>query len=83
MYFIGYLYQYVDYHMGAESRHVRFEQPEMVQKARAAAVLAEEGGLVVKNYIAVLEAVEGMCIFFCGCVVCCFVVACAQCICGL
>ena len=59
MYFIGYLYQYVDYHMGAESGYVRFEQPEMVQKPRAAAVLAEEGGLVVKNYIAVLEAVEG------------------------
>ena len=74
MYFIGYLYQYVDYHMGAESGYVRFEQPEMVQKPRAAAVLAEEGGLVVKNYIAVLEVVEGMCIFFCGCVVCCFVV---------
>lgn len=51
--------KYVDYHMGAESGYVRFEQPEMVQKARAAAVLAEEGGLVVKNYIAVLEAVEG------------------------
>ena len=44
MYFIGYLYQYVDYHMGAESGYVRFEQPEMVQKPRAAAVLAEEGG---------------------------------------
>ena len=43
MYFIGYLYQYVDYHMGAESGYVRFEQPEMVQKPRAAAVLAEEG----------------------------------------
>ena len=69
--------------MGAESGYVRFEQPKMVQKPRATAVLAKEGGLVVKNYIAVLEAVEGMCIFFCGCVVCCFVVACAQCICGL
>ena len=77
MNFIGYLCQYVDYHMGAESGHVRFEHPEMVQKARAAAVLAKEGGLVVKNYIAVLEAVEGMCIFFYGCVVCCFVVSCA------
>ena len=44
MYFIGYLYQYVDYHMGAESGYVCFEQPEMVQKPRAAAVLAEEGG---------------------------------------
>ena len=45
MYFIGYLYQYVDYHMGAESGYVRFEQPEMVQKPRAAAVLAKEGGV--------------------------------------
>lgn len=51
--------KYIDYHMGAESGYVRFEQPEMAQKARAAAVLAEEGGLIVKNYIAVLEAVEG------------------------
>ena len=55
----------------------------MVQKPRATAVLAEEGGLVVKKYIAMLEEIEGMCIFFYGCVVCCFVVACAQCICGL
>ena len=45
MYFIGYLYQYVDYHMGAESGYVRFEQPEMVQKPRATAVLVEEGGV--------------------------------------
>lgn len=51
--------KYVDYQMGAESGYIRFEQPEVVQKARAAAVLAEEGGLIVKNYIAVLEAVEG------------------------
>ena len=36
--------------------------------------LRKRGGLVVKNYIAVLEAVEGMCIFFCGCMVCYFVV---------
>ena len=45
MYFIGYLYQYVDYHMGVESGYVCFEQPEMVQKPRAVAVLAEEGGV--------------------------------------
>lgn len=46
--------------MGDESGYVRFEEPEAGQKARAAAVLAEEGGLIVKNYIAFFEAVVGM-----------------------
>lgn len=45
--------------MGETSGYVRFEEPEGTQKARAAAVLAEEGGLVVKNYIATLEPVSG------------------------
>ncbi|OVA20341.1 RNA recognition motif domain [Macleaya cordata] len=49
--------KYVDFRMGADSGYVRFEEPEAGQKARAAAVLAEEGGLIVKNYIAFLEAV--------------------------
>lgn len=51
--------KYVDYSMGEDSGYVRFEQPEASQKARAAAVLAEEGGLIVKNFVAVLEAVDG------------------------
>lgn len=45
--------------MGAESGYIRFEEADAAQKARAAAVLAEEGGLMVKNYVAVLEPVTG------------------------
>ncbi|KAF2304485.1 hypothetical protein GH714_031996 [Hevea brasiliensis] len=44
--------------IGSE-RYVRFEQPEAAQKARATAVLAKEGGLIVKNFIAILEPVTG------------------------
>lgn len=45
--------------MGADSGYIRFEEAEEAQKARAAAVLAEEGGLIVKNYVAILEPVTG------------------------
>ncbi|MCO5561203.1 hypothetical protein L7F22_014823 [Adiantum nelumboides] len=51
--------KYVDYSRGAVSGYLRFENPEEVKKARAAAVLAEAGGIAVKNCIATLEAVEG------------------------
>ncbi|KAI4379783.1 hypothetical protein MLD38_006036 [Melastoma candidum] len=51
--------KYVDFTMGAESGYIRFEEPEEAQKARAAAVLAEEGGLLVKNFIAILEPLTG------------------------
>lgn len=51
--------QFVDFTMGAESGYIRFEEADAAQKARAAAVLAEEGGLMVKNYVAVLEPVTG------------------------
>ncbi|XP_024023853.1 la protein 1 [Morus notabilis] len=51
--------KFVDFKIGAESGYIRFEEPEATQKARAAAVLAEEGGLVVKNFIATLEPVTG------------------------
>ncbi|XP_030464781.1 la protein 1 [Syzygium oleosum] len=51
--------KFVDFKMGDESGHIRFEEPEAAQKARAAAVLAEEGGLLVKNYVATLEPVTG------------------------
>ncbi|XXG47998.1 hypothetical protein AAC387_Pa02g2552 [Persea americana] len=50
---------FVDFRMGEESGYIRFEQPEAAQKARAAAVLLEEGGLIVKNCIVFLEAVTG------------------------
>lgn len=45
--------------MGAESGYIRFEEAEAAQKSRAAAVLAEQGGLVVKNFVATLEPVTG------------------------
>lgn len=45
--------------MGEESGYIRFEEAEGSQKARAAAVLAEEGGLIVKNYVAILDTVTG------------------------
>ncbi|XP_057959741.1 la protein 1 [Malania oleifera] len=51
--------KFIDFKFGADSGYIRFEQPEAAQKARAAAVLAEEGGLIVKNYIATLEPVTG------------------------
>ncbi|KAF3783876.1 La protein 1 [Nymphaea thermarum] len=51
--------QYVDFTKGAESGYVRFEAAEGAQKARAAAVLSESGGLSIKSYVATLEAVTG------------------------
>ncbi|KAJ6406359.1 hypothetical protein OIU84_009975 [Salix udensis] len=51
--------KYVDFKMGDESGYIRFEEAEAAQKARAAAVLAKEEGLVVKNFIATLEPVTG------------------------
>ncbi|KAG9456096.1 hypothetical protein H6P81_000604 [Aristolochia fimbriata] len=51
--------KFVDYSMGKDSGYIRFDQPEAGQKARAAAALAEEGGLVVKNFVAILEPVTG------------------------
>ncbi|XP_008778921.2 la protein 1 isoform X2 [Phoenix dactylifera] len=51
--------KFIDYRMGEESGYIRFEDPDAATKARAAAVLAEEGGLIVKNYIATLEALTG------------------------
>lgn len=45
--------------MGDDKGYIRFDVPEAAQKARAAAVLSKEGGLVVKNFIATLEPVTG------------------------
>ncbi|KAF2304478.1 hypothetical protein GH714_031913 [Hevea brasiliensis] len=53
------LVKFVDFKIGEDSGYVRFEQPEAAQKARATAVLAKEGGLIVKNFIAILEPVTG------------------------
>ncbi|XP_014503613.1 la protein 1 [Vigna radiata var. radiata] len=51
--------KYVDFKVGEESGYIRFEEPEGAQKARAAAVLSEKEGLVVKNFIATLDPVTG------------------------
>ncbi|KAL3650826.1 elongin A [Castilleja foliolosa] len=51
--------KFIDFSYGSETGYVRFEDPEGAQKARAAAVLAEEGGLIVKNFVATLEPVTG------------------------
>ncbi|KAK9075581.1 hypothetical protein SSX86_003906 [Deinandra increscens subsp. villosa] len=51
--------KYIDFKMGDESGYIRFEEAEGAQKARAAAVLTEEGGLLVKNYVAILDPVAG------------------------
>ncbi|KAL9226817.1 hypothetical protein vseg_002586 [Gypsophila vaccaria] len=51
--------KYIDFKMGEQSGYIRFDEPEASQKARAAAVLNEEGGLLVKNYVAILEPVSG------------------------
>ncbi|CAN1218706.1 La protein 1 [Linum perenne] len=51
--------KYIDFQFGEDSGYVRFELPEGAQKARAAAVLAKEEGLLVKNFVATLEPVTG------------------------
>ncbi|OIT40055.1 PREDICTED: la protein 1 [Nicotiana attenuata] len=51
--------KFVDFTIGSESGYIRFENEGAAQKARAAGVLAEEGGLTVKNFIAALEPVTG------------------------
>ncbi|CBI20889.3 unnamed protein product, partial [Vitis vinifera] len=51
--------KFVDFKIGEESGYIRYDEPEAAQKVRAAAVLSEEGGLTVKNYIANLEPVTG------------------------
>lgn len=52
--------KYIDFKMGETSGYIRFEDSEASQKARAAAVLTEDGGLLVKNFIATLEPITGM-----------------------
>lgn len=51
--------KFIDFKIGDESGFIRFDEPEASQKARAAAVLADQGGLLVKNYIATLEPLTG------------------------
>ncbi|CAM8889800.1 unnamed protein product [Rhodiola kirilowii] len=51
--------KFIDFKIGEESGYIRFEDPSGSQKARAAAVLAEDGGLTIKNFIAALEPLTG------------------------
>ncbi|KAL0330331.1 UNVERIFIED_CONTAM: La protein 1 [Sesamum radiatum] len=51
--------KFIDFKIGSDSGYVRFEDAGAAQKARAAAVLTEEGGLIVKNFIATLDPVTG------------------------
>ncbi|XP_042003567.1 la protein 1-like [Salvia splendens] len=51
--------KFIDFKIGENSGYIRFEDAASAQKARAAAVLAEEGGLVVKNFIANLDPLTG------------------------
>lgn len=53
------MFQFIDFKMGEESGYIRFEEADGAQKSRAAAVLTEEGGLIVKNYVAILDPVTG------------------------
>ncbi|XP_019438407.1 PREDICTED: la protein 1-like isoform X1 [Lupinus angustifolius] len=51
--------KYIDFKIGEESGYIRFDEAEAAQKARAAAVLSEKGGLIVKNFVAILDPVSG------------------------
>ncbi|KAL3844158.1 hypothetical protein ACJIZ3_001561 [Penstemon smallii] len=51
--------KFIDFKIGSDSGYLRFEDAGAAQKARAAAVLADEGGLIVKNFIATLDPVTG------------------------
>lgn len=52
-------FQYVDFRMGSESGYIRFEDADGSRMARAAAVLAVEGGVIVKNFITILDPLQG------------------------
>ncbi|CAN1346876.1 La protein 1 [Linum perenne] len=51
--------KYIDFRIGEDSGYVIFHRPDGAEKACAAAVLAKEEGLVVKNFIATLEPLTG------------------------
>ncbi|TKW40226.1 hypothetical protein SEVIR_1G232500v4 [Setaria viridis] len=51
--------RYVDFSIGDDSGYLRFEDSKAAEKARVAAVLADEGGLIIKDHIITLEAVTG------------------------
>ncbi|XP_073055379.1 la protein 1 [Primulina eburnea] len=51
--------KFVDFQFKTDSGYIRFEDAEAVQKARAAAAISEKGGLIVKNFIAILDPLTG------------------------
>ncbi|GAU21202.1 hypothetical protein TSUD_11190 [Trifolium subterraneum] len=51
--------KYIDFNMGDDSGFIRFDEPQAAEKARTAAALSENAGLVVKNFIAILDPVTG------------------------
>ncbi|KAG2652247.1 hypothetical protein PVAP13_1NG342500 [Panicum virgatum] len=51
--------RYVDFSIGDDSGYLRFEDSKGAEKARMAAVLADEGGLIIKDHIITLEPVTG------------------------
>lgn len=51
--------KYVDFSIGDDSGYLRFEDSKAAEKARMSAVLADEGGLIVKDHIVTLEPVTG------------------------
>ncbi|KAL5213506.1 hypothetical protein ABZP36_024353 [Zizania latifolia] len=51
--------RYVDFSIGDDSGYLRFEDSKVAEKARVSAVLADEGGLIVKDHIVTLEPVTG------------------------
>ena len=59
-----FLLKYVDFSIGDDSGYLRFEDSKGAEKARMAAVLADEGGLIIKDHIITLEPVTGKNISF-------------------
>ncbi|XP_062219599.1 la protein 1-like [Phragmites australis] len=51
--------RFVDFSIGDDSGYLRFEDSKAAEKARVSAVLADEGGLMIKDHIVTLEPVTG------------------------
>ncbi|KAF8653361.1 hypothetical protein HU200_062287 [Digitaria exilis] len=56
---IFFLLKYVDFSIGDDSGYLRFEDSKAAEKARMVSVLADEGGLIIKDHIITLEPVTG------------------------
>ena len=49
----------MDFSIGDNSGYLRFEDSKAAEMARMSAVLADEGGLIIKDHIVTLEPVTG------------------------